>query len=196
MGGITPPDPPPTQERPKSALETKAGPPAAWIGVHGSSGVAAGGAGLGGGAAIGVDHRSAQGFIDYSNSSGSPRGEKFEHQLLTIGARLKLSQAALQPVIGGGWSYVDYARGEGVGSTTGRGIGVFGEVGAIYAIQKHQILGLARWNLGLFEERTTRQYSYTSYDGQRVDTTTSSSGGSGSIASSFAFMAGYGYVFR
>ena len=189
------PIPPPTQEQPKSALETKAGPPAAWLGVHGSSGIAGGGAGLGGGAAIGVDHRSAQGFIDYSNSSGSPKGENFQHQMLTIGARLKLSQAALKPVIGGGWSYVDYERGEGIGKTSGQGIGVFGEAGVIYALQKHQILAVARWNIGLFEERTTRPYSYTTYDGRQVDSVTTSSG-SGGLSSSFALMAGYGYVFR
>jgi hypothetical protein len=116
--------------------------------------------------------------------------------MLTIGARLKLSQSSFKPVIGGGWSYVDYDRGEGIGRTRGDGIGVFGEAGAIYAIEKHQILALARWNLGLYQETTARPYSYTTYDGRQVDNTIETSGSGGSLTSSFAFLAGYGYVFR
>lgn len=184
----------PAKEQPASALETKAGPPAAWVGVHGSSALAGGGAGFGGGGAIGVDHRSAQGFLDYSNSSGSPSSDEMRHSLLTIGARLKLSQAALKPVIGGGWSYIDYDRSHGTSRTRGEGIGVFAEAGVIYAIEHHQILALARWNLGLYEERATSPYSYTGYDGTRYDTQSTRTGDG--LSSSFAFLAGYGYVFR
>jgi hypothetical protein len=167
-----------------------------WLGVHGSSGVAAGGSGIGGGGAIGVDHRSVQGFIDYSNSSSSTNRAKFEHQLATIGARLKLSRRAIKPVIGGGWSYVDYDRAEAAGRTEGQGIGVFGETGAIWEIGRHQIMALARANIGIFEEKTTRPYSYTGYDGQRVDSFETASGRGGALSPTLAFLAGYAYVFR
>jgi hypothetical protein len=190
---IEPPSDPPTKEQP-SALETKAGPPAALLGVHGSSGVAGGGAGFGGGASIGVDHRSAQGFIDYSNSSASPSG-RFSHHLATIGARLKLSQSSFQPVIGGGWSYVDYEHTAGERRTKGEGIGVFGELGAIYAMGNHQLMGLVRCNIGLYQETRTEPASYTRYDGERINTYETRSGG-GSLSSSFAFLAGYAYAFR
>lgn len=188
-------DGPDPKDRATSALEAKAGPPAAMLGVHGSSGVAGGATGFGGGASIGVDHRSAQGFIDYSNSSASAT-KVLEHELLTIGARLKLSQSsAFKPVIGGGWSYVDYKTKSGATRTSGQGIGVFGEIGAIYALQKHQLMALARWNIGLYDEQRYTETTYTTGDGQTYPTTMSS-GGRDALSSSFAFLAGYGYVFR
>lgn len=189
-------DDPAPKDQPPKVVETKAGPPAAWIGAHGSSGVAAGGSGLGGGAAVGIDHRNAQGFIDYSNSSASTNNGKFEHQLAAIGARLKLSRRPIKPVIGGGWSYVDYDRGDGAGRTQGQGIGVFGETGVLWEIGKHQIMAIARANIGIYEEKTTRPYSYTGINGQRVDTFETSSGRSGALTPTLAFMAGYAYVFR
>lgn len=187
-------EPPPPKEQSTTPFEAKAGPPAPWIGVHGSSGVAGGGSGFGAGGAVGFDHRSVQAFIDYSNSSGSADG-KFSHHLATIGGRLKLSQSSFQPVIGGGWSYVDYERGQGIGKTAGQGIGIFAEAGAMVAMGKHRIIGLARLNLGLYEERTTQQYSYATYNGDPQLSTYESRSGDSPVAT-FAFLGGYAYVFR
>ena len=175
-------------------FEEKAGPPTVFVGAHGSSGVAGGAAGFGAGAAVGFDHRSVQAFIDYSNSSGSTNNQ-FSHHLATIGGRLKLSRSAFKPVIGGGWSYASYEAAEGAVLTKGDGIGIFAETGAIHAIGNHQIFGLARVNLGLYEERTIRAFTSTTYDGRQynaMDTRTQD----GPFATSFAFLAGYGYVFR
>lgn len=196
-----PPSPPPSVaapriEEPQPEEKDLAPSPAApkpsalttMIGVHGTSAFAGGEAGFGGGGSLGIDSRGAQGFVEY----GVTRGD-LDYAAFGLGARLKIGKSALQPVIGGGWSFVDWETTKRDERHKGKGIGAFGEGGILYSIANHQLMALARLNFGLYREEATRLA--TNADGVQYRTTIYS-GSSSSITSTFSLLAGYAYVFR
>lgn len=167
-------------------LQTKAGPPAAMVGVHAGTAFAARGASaLGGGASLGVDHRSAEGFVDFLYANGALGRRSLEALALAMGARVKLAPRAFAvPVLGGGWSYTAYDAREAPLTRKAAGIGVFGEVGLILPRGRHRVTAVGRLNLGMYGERVTdEEHGY-------------SAGGRGALTPSYALLVGYAYVFR
>ena len=172
---------------PSSELATK--PPtkaAGMVGVHAAA-VVAGVPAVGGGGSVGIDHRTVQGFADATYGATAIGGKDAKVTALTMGARVKLSHGhKVTPVIGGGWSYLDYtARTESNSTVHGDGIGIFGESGVLVEIApEHQVFALGRLNLGLYRETTpSAMSSFGDRNGSESTWTT-------------ALLAGYAYVFR
>lgn len=170
----------------------KAGPRAAMLGVHGAATFLSNGASAaGGGASLGVDQRSVQGFLDFVVAHAPLGRGSVDDLVLTMGARVKLAQSSVVPVLGGGWSYSSHEATDGSRSVKGKGLGVFGELGLLVPIERHQLSALARLNLGLYRDVETEVFTA---DGNTYRRPTSYGGSS--FAPSYALLAGYGYVFR
>lgn len=111
--------------------------------------------------------------------------------VLTMGAQLALARAKVVPSVGGGWSYTDHEARLGTEVLKGAGIGVFGELGLLVPIERHQLGVLARMNLGFYKDVESDLVSSNGYTCRRPART-----GGDMFTPSYALLGGYTYVFR